>query len=274
MRISVRGVSYHVEVYGDGEPLLLLHGFTGSTETWKPFFSDWKQRKLVMVDIIGHGQTDCPDEVERYDIKNVAADLDELLGQLNIDKTHVLGYSMGGRLALTFAIRYPHRVKTLILESSSPGFKTEEERRARIRSDEALAWEIEQYGVAAFIEKWEQLPLFATQKRLPKEIQEQIRAERLSHSAKGLANSLRGMGTGRQPSWWEHLKQVFIPTLLFCGEWDEKFVQIALAMKEKLPNSYILKIPCAGHAIHVEQREIFAKIVNEFIEKGGQMNGD
>jgi 2-succinyl-6-hydroxy-2,4-cyclohexadiene-1-carboxylate synthase len=274
MKLVVNEVSYHVEVHGQGEPLLLLHGFTGSIETWKPFLSKWKHRQLIMVDIIGHGLTDCPDEVSRYEIETVAADLDAILQQLRIEATNVLGYSMGGRLALTFAILYPHRVKTLLLESSSPGLKTNEERVARIKNDEALAREIEQYGVARFIEKWEHIPLFASQKRLPKEIQKQIRTERLRNKAKGLANSLRGMGTGRQPSWWERLPRLTIPTLLICGEWDEKFCRIAEEMAQLLPNSYISKIPSAGHAIHVEQREIFAKIVNEFIEKGGHTHGD
>ncbi|ANB62106.1 2-succinyl-6-hydroxy-2,4-cyclohexadiene-1-carboxylate synthase [Anoxybacteroides amylolyticum] len=274
MNVLVRGVSYYVEVVGEGEPLLLLHGFTGSVQTWYPFLSEWKERKLVMIDIIGHGKTDSPDDIDRYTIESVAIDLYELLKQLGIEKVDVLGYSMGGRLALTFAIRYPQCVRMLILESSSPGLKTEEERNIRRKSDEVLAIMIEQYGVAAFVEKWEQLPLFATQKQLPFEQQENIRRERLSHSAKGLANSLRGMGTGNQPSWWEHLTSLSIPTLLLCGEWDEKFCQIALEMKERLPNAKLLKISHAGHAIHVEQPKIFAKIVNEFIEKGGKENGD
>lgn len=274
MNVLLRGVSYYVEVVGEGEPLLLLHGFTGSVKTWYPFVSEWNDRKLVMVDIIGHGKTDCPDNIERYAMESVAADLYELLQQLGIAQVHVLGYSMGGRLALTFAIRYPQCVKTLILESSSPGLKTEEERHARRKSDEALAAMIEQHGVAAFVEKWEQLPLFATQKQLPLEQQESIRRERLSHCAKGLANSLRGMGTGAQPSWWEHLKSLSVPTLLLCGEWDGKFCQLALEMNEQLPNAKRLKISRAGHAIHVEQPKIFAKIVNEFIEKGGKENGD
>ncbi|WP_027410479.1 2-succinyl-6-hydroxy-2,4-cyclohexadiene-1-carboxylate synthase [Anoxybacillus tepidamans] len=273
MKIAVRGITYHVEVYGEGEPLVLLHGFTGSTETWKPFLAYWKQRKLIMVDIIGHGQTDCPDELERYDIESVAKDLNELLQQLKVETANVLGYSMGGRLALTFAIRYPERVKTLMLESSSPGLKTREEQQRRIESDEALAKEIEQYGVEAFVKKWEQLPLFASQKLLPAKVQEQIRMERVKQQAKGLANSLRGMGAGSQPSWWGHLSQITIPTLVLCGEWDEKFCKIAFEMAKLLPNSYVSKIFDAGHAIHVEQREIFAKIIDEFIEKGGYTDG-
>ncbi|MED5051260.1 2-succinyl-6-hydroxy-2,4-cyclohexadiene-1-carboxylate synthase [Anoxybacillus rupiensis] len=274
MKKRIRGVSYHVEVYGEGPPLLLLHGFTGSTETWYPLIPYWKNWQLVMVDIIGHGLTECPDELDRYHIESVAADLHELLQQLEIHRAHVLGYSMGGRLALTFAIRYPHRVETLLLESSSPGLKTEEERQLRIQNDEALAMEIEQYGVQAFIDKWEQQPLFATQRQLPETARRRIRTERLRHQAKGLANSLRGMGTGKQPSWWEHLSQIKTPTLLLCGELDQKFCQIASKMVELLPNSYMSKISDAGHAIHVEQPEIFAKIINEFIEKGGCVNGD
>jgi 2-succinyl-6-hydroxy-2,4-cyclohexadiene-1-carboxylate synthase len=265
MNIVVNGVSYYVEVYGQGEPLLLLHGFTGSVETWKPFVSRWPRWQLVMVDIIGHGLTDSPDDVKRYEIECVAADLDAVLQHLGIKTTNVLGYSMGGRLALTFAILYPHRVKKLILESSSPGLKTVEERIERIKSDEALAMEIERYGVKRFIEKWENIPLFASQKRLPEKVQARIRAERLRNNEKGLANSLRGMGTGRQPSWWKRLPELTMPTLLICGELDEKFCRIASEMAQLIPNSYISKISDSGHAIHVEQTEIFAKIVDEFI---------
>jgi 2-succinyl-6-hydroxy-2,4-cyclohexadiene-1-carboxylate synthase len=265
MNIVVNNVSYHVEVYGQGEPLLLLHGFTGSVETWKPFVSQWAHRQLVMVDIIGHGLTGSPDDVKRYEIEYVAADLDAVLQHLGIKTTNVLGYSMGGRLALTFAILYPHRVKKLILESSSPGLKTEKERMARQESDEALALEIEKYGVKQFVEKWENISLFASQKRLPEKVQARIRAERLRNNEKGLANSLRGMGTGKQPSWWERLSEVTMPTLLICGERDEKFCRIASEMSQLMPNAVVSQISDSGHAIHVEQPEIFAKIVDEFI---------
>jgi 2-succinyl-6-hydroxy-2,4-cyclohexadiene-1-carboxylate synthase len=266
MKIIANRVAYHVEVYGQGEPLLLLHGFTGSLESWKWLIPKWQDfRKLILVDILGHGLTASPDDWKRYDIKLVAADLEEILKQLNVEKINILGYSMGGRLALTFAILYPSRVKKLILESSSPGLKTLEERLLRIKSDEALALEIEKDGVEKFVEKWENIALFATQKRLPQEVQERIRANRLRNNEKGLANSLRGMGAGRQPSWWGRLSELKMPTLLMCGELDEKFCRIAFEMAELMPNAVISQISDSGHAIHVEQPEIFAKIVDEFI---------
>jgi len=275
MKIVANGVAYHVEIYGKGEPLLLLHGFTGSVESWRKFVSIWEsRRKLILVDIIGHGSSDSPDHVQRYGIDQVAADLDGILHKLNVVQTDVLGYSMGGRLALTFAILYPHRVGKLILESSSPGLKTEEERLARIKDDETLAARIEENGVERFVREWENIPLFATQRRLPTEVQESIRLQRLKNNGKGLANSLRGMGTGQQPSWWESLAGITIPTLLLCGEEDKKFCRIAFEMEQLMPNAIVLQISQCGHAIHVEQPQIFAKIVDEFLVKGGQTYGN
>ncbi|GMB09902.1 2-succinyl-6-hydroxy-2,4-cyclohexadiene-1-carboxylate synthase [Thermolongibacillus altinsuensis] len=275
MEIVVNDVSYYVEICGRGDPLLLLHGFTGSSETWKPFIPNWEKHfQMVMVDLLGHGKTACPADVERYNIERVAADLTTLLDQLGMKKAHVLGYSMGGRLALTLAVKHPTYVQTLILESSSPGLKTEEERAMRRMQDEQLASFIEQHGIEAFVERWENIPLFASHKKLPKAVREHLRHERLKNKVVGLANSLRGMGTGTQPSWWNHLTNLTMPTLLICGEEDEKFCRIAEEMVQLLPNGVIAHAKRAGHTIHLEQPEFFVKIVNEFIFKGGTSCGN
>ncbi|OQP06434.1 2-succinyl-6-hydroxy-2,4-cyclohexadiene-1-carboxylate synthase [Geobacillus sp. 46C-IIa] len=266
--MELNGIGYHVEQYGEGEPLLLLHGFTGSADTWRPLIPVWQDFRLIAVDLIGHGRTEAPKSADRYRMEQAAADLTALLDELGIEKANVLGYSMGGRLALSFAIWHPHRIRRLVLESSSPGLKTEAERRARQEADEALAHMIERNGVRAFVDHWEQLPLFATQKRLPEPVRAAIRRERLRHTEQGLANSLRGMGTGVQPSWWERLREIQAPVLLLCGEHDEKFCRMAADMHEQLANSELICVQEAGHAIHVEQFGIFAKIVSEFIKKG------
>jgi len=270
--MELNGIRYHVEQYGKGEPLLLLHGFTGSADTWRPLLPSWRDFHLIAVDLIGHGRTEAPKSAERYQMERAAADLAALLDEFGMEKVNVLGYSMGGRLALSFAIWHPHRVRRLVLESSSPGLGTEAERRARREADEALAHMIERDGVRAFVDHWEQQPLFATQKRLPKPVREAIRRERLRHTEQGLANSLRGMGTGMQPSWWKRLGEIEAPVLLLCGEHDDKFCRIAVDMHERFPNSDLVCVKEAGHAIHVEQPGIFAKIVSEFIKKGGNVN--
>lgn len=267
MHIKVNGINYYVKTIGEGEPLLLLHGFTGSQQTWTPFINDWSRSfKLILVDLIGHGRTDHPEVADRYSMEYVVHDLKEILHRLNINKVHLLGYSMGGRVALSFSILYPEYVISLILESSSPGLEFEEERLARIESDNQLAERIERGGMQAFIDFWEKIPLFATQEqRLSAERKQAMRQERLGNSSLGLANSLRGMGTGVQPSWWDRLAHFQKPVLLLAGEDDQKFCMIGQKMHKLFPNSKILIIKDAGHAIHVEQPEFFGKIVIDYL---------
>ena len=268
MKVVCRDVTYHVEVAGQGEPLLLLHGFTGNVDTWSflvPMLRESYQ--LIMVDIIGHGQTDSPKEVRAYEMEQAAADLVSILEKLEVSTAHVLGYSMGGRLALSLAMLYPHYVRSLLLESASPGLKTERERLERRKQDQQLAERIVADGIEAFVEAWENIALFQSQKRLPNEQKLAIRKQRLANSPLGLANSLLGMGTGSQPSWWNELEKLDMPVLLITGELDSKFCKIANRMQNRLKHGEWTIINDVGHAIHVEDGEKFGKIIREFLLK-------
>lgn len=260
---SVHDSEYAYKVFGEGEALLLFHGFTGSTLTWESCIEQFSTRfQVITIDLPGHGKTQCRTPKT---MKTFSDDVVELLNFLKIDKVYLLGYSMGGRTALSFTMYYPEMVKSLILESASPGLRTEEERNARMKQDKDLAEMIKTKGIESFVSYWENIPLFETQKKLPKEIQEQVRAERLMQTEKGLAESLLYMGTGKQPSWWDELHSISQPVQLIVGEEDEKFVQINREMNELLPNSTLTIVESAGHAVHVEQREKFVTIVLEFI---------
>lgn len=266
MKQMINGVTYHFEIHGKGAPLLLLHGFTGSVNTWAPFLKEWGEGfQVIAVDIIGHGKTDSPSDPARYEMGQVVEDIYGLLQGLNIQSIHLLGYSMGGRLALSFACAYPEMVTSLIVESSSPGLKDEREQHARTDADEALASRIETEGITSFVDYWENIPLFAPTKRLDKAIQEKIRQERLAQKAMGLANSLRGMGTGKQPSLWHCLPECKFPVLLLAGDEDEKFIKIANEMEKDLPNAKKILINDSGHMIHVEQPQIFGKIIKDWL---------
>lgn len=266
MKTTINGVRYHVDLCGDGFPLVLLHGFTGAASTWKPFCPIWgTHSQLLMVDLIGHGKTDSPIEVQKYEIVRAAADLKALLDEFGIGKADLLGYSMGGRLAITFASMYPERVRKLVLESTTPGIPSAEDRELRIKQDHRLAARIEAEGVEKFIDYWEGIPLFRSQRKLPAKVREQIRSQRLQNDPRGLANSLRGMGTGSQPSWWDKLPVFDFETLLVTGKLDEKFCKIAEEMALKLPNSVQMSLIDSGHAIHVEQPEKFGTIVSGFL---------
>lgn len=270
--MEVNGIKYHVEVVGEGDPLLVLHGFTGSIQSWNPFIEEWsKQFTLILVDLLGHGQTDHPPDSKRYSTECATLDLQTILNTLGVGKTHVLGYSMGGRLALSFTIMFPNSVQSLILESSSPGLSEKKERTDREANDYKLASKIEQEGIEAFIDYWEGLPLFRSQQDiLSFDKRQRLRRERLKNDVAGLGNSLRGFGTGVQPSWWEHLQTLQIPVLLIVGEDDKKFCRINNEMNKRLPNSKIIVVKDAGHTIHLEQPEIFGKIVMDYLK--GKLN--
>lgn len=270
MNFVTNGVEYHVETAGvsGGKQLLLLHGFTGNLHTWDfliPMLSE--QVQLIMIDIVGHGKTSAPEEISPYRMESAAADIKAIVDHLAISKIHVLGYSMGGRLALNFAVLYPECIQSLILESSSPGLEEDEARKKRMNQDHQLAHEIRTNGIESFVNKWESIPLFSSQKRLPAEKQAVIRKQRLDNDEMGLANSLIGMGTGAQPSCWNSLETLPFPTLLLTGELDFKFCEIAEKMSRFIKNCDWKIINDVGHAIHSENERMFGKIVYEFLAK-------
>lgn len=87
MNLAINGNTYHVDMEGEGYPLVLLHGFTGDSKTWNPFFKEWgKNRQVVAIDILGHGQSDSPKDFKRYEILSVAKDMKQILELLKIEK--------------------------------------------------------------------------------------------------------------------------------------------------------------------------------------------
>lgn len=263
---TINGLSYHIEEKGTGDPVVMLHGFTGSTETWRPFIDKLEQAfRVIAVDLPGHGQTDAPPEASRYRMELVADDLADLLSRLNAAPAHWLGYSMGGRLALYMACRLPNWVHSLILESASPGIHDPGERKARIEQDAALAQRIEQEGITRFADYWQSIPLFDTQKRLPEKVRSTLRAQRLKNSTAGLANSLRGMSTGVQPELWSELSNLKMPVMLIAGESDQKFTSINRRMAEAIPDSRLEIVPNAGHTVHLEIADLYSNLVLNFL---------
>lgn len=272
-RIEVNGLGLNVDVTGEGPPLMLLHGFTGSSGTWAPFAGRWPAFRTIAVDLIGHGLSDSPPEPERYRMDRCVQDLVAVLDHLAVDRTAVLGYSMGGRVALHVALRARERLSVLIVESASPGIADPVEREARVRSDAALADDIERNGVAAFVAQWEQIPLFATQRALPEDARARLREQRLRNSAVGLANSLRGMGAGAQEWLLQRLSEVDVPVLVLAGALDAKYCALAHEMASVLPCARVEIVPDAGHAVHLEQPDVFAQLVGAFLEHHLQAEG-
>lgn len=266
--ITAHGLRLHVATRGapTGQPLILLHGFTGSATSWGTHLDAFAAAGMyvIAIDLPGHGKSDSPQDPMHYGMAHCQTAIFVVLRELGIKtgQAILLGYSLGGRIALHLA--FTGFFRALILESASPGLATAAERAARRASDEALAEQIERDGIPAFVDFWGNISLFASQLSLPVEVRSAQHAQRLNNSPQGLANSLRGVGTGAQPSLWEKLPALGIPTLLITGEWDTKFTAIARQMADLLPGAEMHSVPNAGHAVHFEQPTLFDDMVTAF----------
>ncbi len=248
-------------------PVVLLHGFTGSKESWlelREALSD--SRRVVSIDLPGHGGTQAGSEAENYSMGRAVAMVKALMADcLDAPRFSLVGYSMGGRLALAIALDHGSSVEKLVLESASPGIADGAERARRRQSDEELAAFVESEGIEAFVNRWERLPLFDSLAALSPDKRYHMRRVRLRCAPSGLALSLRAMGTGVQPWLGDRLSELAMPTLLVAGALDGKFTRIAREMASLIPHARLGIIEAAGHAPHLEQSGRFNRVVAEFL---------
>ncbi|MBD1826587.1 2-succinyl-6-hydroxy-2,4-cyclohexadiene-1-carboxylate synthase [Microcoleus vaginatus GB1-A2] len=259
--------NYHFHYYLTGhknqQTILFLHGFTGNFQDFSSVISLLSNSYFCLaVDLPGHGTTGVSGDESCYNISSTAQALIHLLDDLQIDKCLLLGYSMGGRLALYMTLHFPERFEKVVLESASPGLKTEKERSHRLQADLQLAQKLENSNIKDFLLNWYDRPLFKSLKNSPNF--DNLIETRLANNPLELAKSLRNMGTGNQPSLWEKLAQNQIPILLLAGEYDDKFTTINIEIASLCPAASLEIVPKVGHNIHFENIDKFVAVVRQF----------
>ncbi|MBM4247772.1 MAG: 2-succinyl-6-hydroxy-2,4-cyclohexadiene-1-carboxylate synthase [Deltaproteobacteria bacterium] len=255
------------QVSGQGPPLVLLHGFTGSATAWGDVARGLaRHRRVIAFDLPGHGAASIPRDPGHARLPEVAGALVRALAALGVDEADWVGYSMGARTALQVAADHPDAVRALVLESGSPGIADSVERAARAAADARLAESIERDGLERFVDAWLAQPLFASQASLPDDVRARERARRLDGRAAGYAASLRAMGTGTQEPLWERLGGVRSRTLLLAGALDVKYCAIAHAMAAALPDARVAIVRGAGHAVHLEHPDSWLDAVEPFLD--------
>jgi 2-succinyl-6-hydroxy-2,4-cyclohexadiene-1-carboxylate synthase len=264
----VSGRTLHFARRGRGPAVVLLHGFTGSGQGMAEIAQSLEQDyETLALDLPGHGRSA---DLVRADTDGFDECVDDLVATLESAghrQAHWLGYSMGARLALGCAVRHPGSVTSLVLLGGRAGIADPIERATRRREDAALADRIESVGVEAFVDEWLAQPMFASlQQRGARFLAEQ-RRQRVSNSARGLADSLRRLGPGAQPPLFDALPRVDVPVLLVAGALDRKFVALAHDLAGRLPQAQICELADAGHAAHLEQPEAFVHAVRDFLRR-------
>src|SRR4051794_12735317 len=201
--------------------VVFLHGFTNTGRSWRPVISALAESyTAVASDIRGHGSAS-----DRAPV-TLEAVIDDVL-EAGPERFTLVGYSMGGRIALHVALAARERVRRLILIGASPGIADGSERLQRRRADEELAGEIERSSIEEFARRWAKTPVLAD---LPPAILEAAHADRLRSTPDGLARAVRALGTGVLPSLCDRLGELTMPVTLMVGERDTKFRAIAAEM--------------------------------------------
>ena len=260
-RIQVKLGEYHygVTVVGDGKPLVCLHGFSESGTTWDGIHVDGY--RMIRIDLIGHGTSSRPTEGEAYTISQMLLDIHRIVYALAGESYALLGYSMGARIALLYALQYPLEVTKLILESGSVGIEGTVERSERREADMALGKRIREQPVEWFAETWAKLDIFKSQYTLPNAVQNRIQHRRLQNSPHALAFTLEGSGQGVMPYVGHRLQELTMPICYISGELDTKYTEIG---KQYFAHTHHVVLG-AGHNVHVEKPCQYMCIVKEFL---------
>lgn len=257
-------MNFYFENNNHSEAILLLHGFMSDSKSMKSIGHSLRDSyNILYVDLPGFGRS----RSRKYDygMRDVSHGLSGILERLKLDAVHVLGYSMGGRTALSFAVLFPEKVHSLILESTSPGLADAGKKEQRMVTDKKRAQKITE-DYQKFLDEWERMGLFQSQKNLSAEAFTEQRKMREAQHPEEVADSLLKYGTGVQPSYWSGLQNLKMPVLLITGETDQKFVDINKKMADSIENAVLKIIDGAGHNIHLESAEKFDTIITEFLK--------
>ena len=260
-------IHYHLINHPHTPVILFLHGFIGNLHEFDPVITLLGEEfSYLTLDLPGHGKTQVWGGDEYYKMENFAQGVINLLDQLNIQQCYLVGYSMGGRLALYLTLHFPHRFTKVILESASPGLATATEQLTRVKSDAQIARKLARTTTKQeftnFLLHWYSQPIFGKLKDHPQFTP--MVESRLQNHPLELAKSLQFMGTGKQPSLWEKLPESTIPLLLLTGEYDHKFRDIHTQMAQKC-SAQVKVIADAGHNTHLENTPEFVQTIQNFL---------
>ncbi|MCH8939734.1 MAG: alpha/beta hydrolase [Chloroflexi bacterium] len=263
-KVDLNGVGIYYEETGEGFPLVFAHELAGNTESWKAQVSYFSRRyRVITYNARGYPPSDVPEVLDDYSQEQVVEDLYLLLQHLGVKQAHIGGLSMGGNMTLFFGLRHPEMAKSLIVAGAGTGstdpalFK---------QQSEAYAAQLEAKGTAGFGDYLTGPTRVRFKQKDPTGWAEFARLFS-EHSAIGKALTLRGY-QARRPSVMSletELQALQVPTLIILGDEDDPCLEPALFMKRNIPRSGLVVVPQTGHAVNLEEPEIFNRSVSDFL---------
>ena len=241
-----------------------MHGFLGAGSDWGeiagPLAEDYF---CVCPDLPGHGANITRDFDAQLSIPQLALELRALCAALSLNAPIVVGYSLGGRVALAAAVQHPEIMQALMLESTSAGLDTEAERQARAATDDARAAVLLADGIAAFMRTWYAAPLFESLQMRP-QLLAKLQAARTCNDARWMSKVVSELSPGRAASVWAELPSVRLRTLLLAGALDVRYTESAQRMAAAMPNAICTVVADAGHNVHLEQPTAYIQALRDY----------
>ncbi len=244
-------------------PLLLLHGFLGSGADWDALRTALGGKRPVLTpDLPGHGPEPAPVTATEDSFEVTVA---ALLASAPAEPFDLLGYSLGGRLALGMLCAAPDRIRRAVIVGASPGLEAEGERAARRELDAVRAAALETLPFEVWLQTWYAAPLFDGLRASPAFAA--LLARRSRGHPKALASALEAWSPGRQPPLRQRLATCPVPALLMAGSHDAKFLGIAQGLAEANAAFETRSVPDAGHAPHLESPDEFHDAVRDWFDR-------
>lgn len=267
-KIDIDGITYDYLLHRENteQPVFVfLHGFLGSKQDFAKIYTDFHQPFLA-IDLLGFAENRHQNiDESRFSQNAQVDDLEKIFQKLKLSKINLVGYSMGGRLAIAYALKYSRRISHLFLESTTAGIQMSEQRSLRIKHDNQLADQVIAKGMDQFVFDWENLPLFQTQKDAADNDFSFMHQQRIKQTPENVAKSLREMGTGKQPNWWPRIAELAnTPTTIIVGSEDSKFIEIGSRMHDLIKHSTFVKVETAGHNVHFEKPNKYREILLKY----------
>lgn len=251
--------------------VVFLHGFMGRGVDWDDVVAVLGDGfHCICPDLPGHGvhAADLPQREDWF-----PATIDHVIAAMDaagMAQAALVGYSMGGRVALATALGHPRRFTHLVLESASPGISDAEQRQERLQHDGQVAGKLERAaafhgGFEGFLRDWYAMPLFGSLQRRPDLLEDLVR-RRLENDPVALAKSLRGLSVGRQADLWPALETLAMPALVLVGAVDRKYRILAEKMSERCPRLALHEMTACGHNVHAENPDGYTTVLRAFLE--------
>ncbi|MBT5192336.1 MAG: alpha/beta hydrolase [Rhodospirillaceae bacterium] len=238
---------YYEDSGGDGMPILLGHGFGASTEMWRGQVEEFSDRyRIITWDMRGHGQTECPDDLNFYSQDHTTDDMAAVLDHLGLERAVIGGHSLTGFMTLAFNVRYPGRATALYLQGCGPGYRSDTARVAWNKRAEARAQALDDGGLDA----------------LGGVSEVHVSSQR---TAKELALAARGILSQVDARVIDSLPSISVPVLIVVGEGDTYYLDGSDYMASRIPNAVNVRVADAGHGVNVDQPGVVNEALGKFL---------